>query len=129
MLSYSTLAVTDGSSIEGNTATGIDGNTVTVRSSALALASGLTVGSPNNQLTFDRSERETRDDRARMRRCAHPRVCSQSGGGAYVHHFSTVTVTDGSSIGGNTANVSSPAFALSSGLVVGSPSESIDARS
>ena len=37
---------------------------------------------------------------------------------------STMTMTDGSSIDGNTAEfVSSPAFALASGLVVGPPSD------
>ena len=47
-----TLTVTDGSSIDGNTAG-------EVSSPAFALASGLVVGSPNNQLTLDRCERET----------------------------------------------------------------------
>ena len=42
-----------------------------------------------------------------------PHVRSQDGGGAYVTKFSTMTVTNGSSIDGNTAtDVSSPAFAL-----------------
>ena len=50
-----------------------------------------------------------------------PRVRSQSGGGAKVK-YSTLTVANGSSIDNNTASVSSPAFALTSRLVVGSPS-------
>ena len=51
------------------------------------------------------------------------RARSQSGGGAYVNSDSTMTVTNGSSIGGNYAGeVCSPAFAVASGLVVGSPS-------
>ena len=53
-----------------------------------------------------------------------PRVRSQKGGGAYVKQSSTLRVTDGSSISGNTATaVSSPAFALASGFVFGSPSD------
>ena len=36
---------------------------------------------------------------------------------------STLMVTKGSIIDGNTADVSSPAFALASGFVVGSPSD------
>ena len=49
-----------------------------------------------------------------------PCVRSQEGGGAYVDHYSTMTVANGSSINGNTATkVSSPAFvfALGSWLV------------
>ena len=41
-----------------------------------------------------------------------------------MHYDSDMAVTDGSSIDSNTAEiVSSPAFALASGLVVGSPSD------
>ena len=41
-----------------------------------------------------------------------------------MYDFSTLTVANGSSIDGNTADtVSSPAFALTSGLVVSSPSD------
>ena len=47
------------------------------------------------------------------------RVRSQYGGGAFVY-ASTLVVANGSSIDDNTASVSSPAFALTSGLVVGS---------
>ena len=49
-----------------------------------------------------------------------PRVRSQYGGGVYVYD-STLTVTNGSSIDGNTAIVSSPVFALAFGIVVGAP--------
>ena len=41
-----------------------------------------------------------------------PHVRSQYGGGAYAHS-STLTVANGSSIGGNTATVSLPALSLS----------------
>ena len=49
----STLTVTDGSSIDGNTAT-------IVIPPAFTLASGLVVGSPSNQSTLFRCEREAR---------------------------------------------------------------------
>ena len=52
-----------------------------------------------------------------------PRVHSQDGGGTYINYYSTLTVANGSSIDGNTADVSLPVFALAFGLVVGSPSE------
>ena len=51
MSTYSTLAVTGSSSISGNTAN--------VSPPAFALASGIVVGSPSNQSTLGRCERET----------------------------------------------------------------------
>ena len=52
MYDSSTLAVTDGANIGGNTAG-------EVNSPAFALASGLVVGSLSNQPTLGRCERET----------------------------------------------------------------------
>ena len=52
MTGSSTLTVTDGSSIDGNTGT-------YVSSPEFALDSGLVVGSPRNKPTLDRCERET----------------------------------------------------------------------
>ena len=51
-----------------------------------------------------------------------PRAHLQDAGGVYMIFSSSLTLTDGSSIDGNTADVSSPVFALAFGLVVGSPS-------
>ena len=50
-----------------------------------------------------------------------PRARSQWGGGVCLS-ASTLMLANGSSIDGNTADVKLPAFALASGLVVGSPS-------
>ena len=52
-----------------------------------------------------------------------PCVRSQHGRGVFVYDSSMLTVANGSSIDGNTAEVSSSAFALASGLVVGLPSD------
>ena len=72
MYSFCTLAMMGDSSIDGNT-------TGEVSSPAFALASGLAVGSKViNRHSFDAKKR-LRDDRARMKRCARPRVHSQDG--------------------------------------------------
>ena len=67
--------------------------------------------------------------RIRRRRCACMRVRSQRGGGAYIKSSSTMTVTGGSSIVGNTASLvrlPAPLSSLSSWLIqIGA----IDARS
>ena len=118
----STLMVTGGSSIDGNYAFDVSSPTF------LPLGSWF-VRQVINRKSFAAKER-LRDDRARRKRCAHPRVHSQEGGGAYVHTYSKLTVTDGSSIDGNTAaTVSSLAFALASGLLYWFVKQSIDACS
>ena len=109
----STTTVASGSSMDGNTA----GRVSSPAFARLWARDWLT--NVINRRSIAAKERH-RVDRVRKRRYAHPRLRSQNGGGAYVY-FSTLAVTGGSSIDDNAANVSSPAFALASGFVVGLP--------
>ena len=100
-----TLTVTDGSSIDGNTAG-------SVSSSAFAIASRLMIKQSIGEPTLDSCERERKfatialgGDTGRAR----PRVRSQAGGGVKLYGDSVMTVTDDSSIDDNAALVSLPA--------------------
>ena len=106
MIDSSTLTVTNGSSIDGNTASWVN---PPASLSPLNLTSWL-FRTSGNRRSVAKKER-FRDARARKRCRGCPRVRSQNGGGAYVTSSSTLAVTDGSSIDGNTVEsfVSSPA--------------------